>query len=846
MKPNPFHRLPAALEVAVQTIKLAARQAVERTIESLGLSALAATSAYQRDGLLGAQFELNRKSAVFALTFNDAFDERVLREVAPRAAAAAEPRKTSWDALTLVEDHDVEVKISAERFGLEVAQSVEWELRELDAYVGSLLGGKFEEHDRNPLRPEIVGEAMIRAIESVSDREDVRKVLSTEITRSLGGMMSKVYAEIVAAMRTSGVQPLSLAVRHRSTRADGSHVATDFDTLGRPLPREGPNSRSGAPTVQSAGGFDSGFSTHAGGSRSGFEPTTANARISRPSMYGGGPMGQVDPALMTLMRRLAAIDHFGGAGYPSGGGAAGGPGGPGGSLSGALHAAAHAEYDTVPGGMALPNIIVAHREELRSAAHGALDHMVIDVIGTLFDQILSDPKVPPQMARQIARLQLPVLRTALGDPSFFASRRHPVRRFVNRIASLGTAIDDWSTDAAKAFLVRVRELVQQIVEGDFDQIDTYESKLVQLEAITNELARQEVAAQDAKAAELLSEKEDELRLRALYAERLAGDLKAMSAPEFVRDFLSKVWSQVLLRAAEFEGPVAERVQYLKKVGRELFLSVQPKVSPAHRKQFLAELPKLMQDLTEGMNLIAWPDAERRAFFGRLMPAHAEALKSAPIRQLDINLLSRQVEAALEKPLPSREDLRLAAAVLPVLTEEIAPRFTPEEAARVGLLDETQVDWQAPVAADAERQAEEAELEQAADLPVTTGKGNATLDALPVVSDLAEPMQGKALAHEVQIGFAYQMEIDGEWQKVRLTHVSPGRSFFVFSHGHRHKRTVSLTQRMLVKLCETGRFRAFESAYLLERATARARRQLAKLGGGAAAGGPTTSRPGTLH
>ena len=41
--------------------------------------------------------------------------------------------------------------------------------------------------------------------------------------------------------------------------------------------------------------------------------------------------------------------------------------------------------------------------------------------------------------------------------------------------------------------------------------------------------------------------------------------------------------------------------------------------------------------------------------------------------------------------------------------------------------------------------------------------------------------------------------------------------------------MSLTLRMLVRLCETGRFKAFESAYLVERATARARRQLAGLG-----------------
>ena len=62
----------------------------------------------------------------------------------------------------------------------------------------------------------------------------------------------------------------------------------------------------------------------------------------------------------------------------------------------------------------------------------------------------------------------------------------------------------------------------------------------------------------------------------------------------------------------------------------------------------------------------------------------------------------------------------------------------------------------------------------------------------------------------------------------LSHVSPGRSFFIFTQGARHKKTVSLTQRMLLRLCETGRLRAFENSTLIERATARARRQLATL------------------
>jgi len=39
----------------------------------------------------------------------------------------------------------------------------------------------------------------------------------------------------------------------------------------------------------------------------------------------------------------------------------------------------------------------------------------------------------------------------------------------------------------------------------------------------------------------------------------------------------------------------------------------------------------------------------------------------------------------------------------------------------------------------------------------------------------------------------------------------------------------MTARMLARMCETGRMRAVESTYLMERATQRARRQLAAMG-----------------
>jgi len=777
MKPNPAHRLPAPLEAAVRRLKLAAREASERSVESLGLAALAATSPEQRDSLLGAQFELNRKSAMFLLRFNDAFDEQLLRELTlsgPQDEMAA-TKPTRWDSLSLVDDSEMDAQISIDRMAMEIAFGCEWELRDLDGYVSALLGQADGQLERNPLRPEIVAHATVRGIAAVSDRAEIRTVLMAELSRSLAALLPAAYAAVVAEMRNAGVQPLGMAVRNRPSGGAGSSDSTqDASTVGS---GHGDEAASRAGTTRQGGGY---------------RPSTQSGHLGG---RGGTPIGRVDPALMSLMRRLN-LSESGGRG-------------------GAGEAAAYTDGGAYPSPP--PNVILAHREELRQASRGAVDHMVIDVIGFLFDQILADPKVPPQLARQIARLQMPVLRAALGDPEFFASRRHPVRRFVNRIASLGAAFEDFDSEQARGFLAKVRELIEEVVEGDFDQIEIYEQKLAALVSFTAEQAGAEAKAQG-EAAALLAEKEDQLRLRQLYAQQMAGDLRDVPAPAFLLDFISRVWSQVLLQAAAqggVDGPLAQR---LRRVGRELFLSIQPKATPALRKAFLAELPKLMQELTAGMNLIGWPEEQRRAFFDQLMPTHAEALRSAALRQLDVNLMVRQVEGALQRPLPSEAEVKAAVAAMPVLTDEVVvPAFSADEARRVGLVAESAVDWDGTV-----------DIVIGDDADVAARDGEPVAPGLPALAEPPEPIAGSALADHVQLGFAYQMHLHGEWQKVRLSHVSPGRTFFIFTHGARHTETVSLTQRMLARLAESGRLRTFENGYLIERATARARRQLATL------------------
>ena len=636
------------------------------------------------------------------------------------------------------------------------------------------------------MRPEAIGLAMLRGIDDVSDRADAREVLRGELGRALARELRGTYQAIVAEFRAAGLKPAGLTVR---AQAEFGRYTSGYDTLDRGA---GGDDR---PSGRGPERHDERMDTRAGdrsrhGAASGpgrFGPSTGRGTMSPR----GTLIGQVDPSLMHLIRRLAFVEPMTGADPGSGWSE---------SLAGS----------GMPG-----NLIRAHRDELRQASTGSLDHMVIDVIGMLFDQILSDPKVPPLLARQIARLQLPVLRAALGDPTFFSSRRHPVRKFVNRLASLGASFEDFGEDDARRFLERIKALVHDIVEGDFDQIEVYERTLRELEQFIAELSRASVDAQG-DAAHLLAEKETTLRIQQHYAQQLQSELKDVDGPEFVREFLTEVWSQVLVQAAQRHGAASEPLKRLRSCARELFMSVQPKGTPTQRKEFLQQLPGMMRSLNEGMELIHWPESARKAFFGLLLPAHAESLKGEAMRTLDYNLLARRIDGAFATPLPNAESLPPMGRELPVLTDSIVlPTFSGDEAQRIGLVDESQVDWNQAVAP---APAEEAE--------VTVE--DVVIAGLPT-PDGVEPVHGEALAEHVQLGVVYQMHIDGAWQKVRLSHVSPGRAFYVFTRGKRHQKTISMTHRMLLRLCETDRLRAIESAQLLERATARARRQLAALG-----------------
>ncbi|HEY3635564.1 MAG TPA: DUF1631 family protein [Caldimonas sp.] len=868
-------RAQATLDAAINLIRTTVAAAAMHVAESMTVQAQSAAKITERDQLAATQQELRRNLGSYQNAFLEALREKVTKELAPRVDTKRKLESADWQTLSLVDEKEVEEQMNFVRLGQMISHECENQLRELAAYMGTLLNVGRADDERNPLRAEIVGAALHRGIEAISGERESRRILARELGQAVAHAMPECYDEIVRLLRERGVRPVNLTVRTVEGPGNQLGAANSGYTS---LPRDGHISSrgSGYGELESGPGSDMDLlAAHRRALATAFpgRESIDSIRDSLPSRHPTSAArarvnAAADQQLMTLLRRLTAISSQPGdlgptsllgtavaatarsqSGVRPSGYASSRHSGPAsGSDKGAISSRSGLGADSSRGaqipdpgfndgltGLMAVNLIRAHREELIQASTGKLDHMVIDVVGSLFDQILSDSRVPPQMARQIARLQLPVLRVALSDQTFFSTRRHPVRRFINRIASLANAFDDFDSGPGAKFLLQVRKLVDEIVEGDFDQIELYAAKVAELEQFIAE--QTEGAVEQSGAAVVLDQKESELRIQQRYMLQLQGALAPLQLPAYMQDFLAQVWTQALVLAVRRDGADSDRAKRYRRAGVDLVMSIQPKGSPAFRKKFLITLPPMMKDLNEGMKLIGWPESAQKEFFGKLLPAHAESLKGQPLSELDHNLMVKRLESIFATPVPVVVDGLLRSDPVPeVAPEAIERRFTEDEAKRVGLVAETAVDWSAAVGS----QGVDLDLGEATQAPVSASASlMARLDAAAAIEQLEptateageapEPNRGAGLIEHLKVGFAYQMHLKNEWQKVQLAHVSSGRSFFVFTRGGRHQETISMTSRMLARMCETGRFRVVESAYLMERATVRARKQLAALG-----------------
>ena len=511
----------------------------------------------------------------------------------------------------LVDDHQLELSIRLGEFARQLEEECSGPLFKLYQRFVTLLERPGLAGADNPVAPEGVGHGLAEMFAELGDDHARALARLAEIKALLLPEMPVLYAELnelmvrhhVRAAKTVN-QPggMGTVERRKGGRRASDRVAADpmaslqQAALSRLVPGSG----------QAAGAAGSGMavaSTTAGGSGDGGLAPAAAA-------YDAAVFDQF-MARLSQWQRQDQADLFG------------------------------------SGGAAAANSLQALKAGELAPMLRAYEAAALDVLAALFDVLFDDPQLADAVKAAMARLQIPLLKAAVLDASFFSDRAHPARVLLDTMAQaaagLGPGVDGEHPVCAE--LRRVAAAVQSEFERDLQVFSEHAAELETFMARHNHDLQTGAQAYIA-----LAEVQEERDVAAQMAHQLVDAYKVAAAPRVIADFLQGKWRQVLEAAWQAGGEEGSAWRDARSVVPELLSSVQAKPDAEERKRVAVQIPALLQKIRSGLDSIGVTSEARAPFLDACLAMQTAVLrgKALPAEPSPV------ADAVAEMPPPAAE------------------------------------------------------------------------------------------------------------------------------------------------------------------------------------------------
>lgn len=264
------------------------------------------------------------------------------------------------------------------------------------------------------------------------------------------------------------------------------------------------------------------------------------------------------------------------------------------------------------------------------AAIARMDEEVINLVNMLFEFILDDRNLAKPMKALISRMQIPVIKVALIDKTFFTKGGHAARRLLNEMskAALG-----WQGDVESGKRDPLYRKIDEVVRKLLNEFDTDVSLFSDLLAdfssfIEKEkrrsavLERRTLDAEDGKAKAEVARSTVALEIEL----RTVND----ALPEVVYQLIDSVWSNVLFVTALKHGYQSEAWLSSLKTLEDLVWSVKIPSSDEDRKRLIRLVPDLLKRLRAGFDSISFNPYEMSTLFKSLEDVHLACIRGVQV------------------------------------------------------------------------------------------------------------------------------------------------------------------------------------------------------------------------
>jgi len=416
-----------------------------------------------------------------------------------------------------------------------------------------------------------------------------------------------------------------------------------------------------------------------------------------------------------------------------------------------------------------------------SSSIGQASDDVIDIISMLFDFILDDKNLPDEFKALIGRLQIPMLKVALLDDTFFSKGNHPARKLLNEMARAGIGWDREAEGNGVGLRDKVEEIVTRILNEFEDDTTLFAVALDEFHQFNEEqLKRSELIERRIREAEEGKAKSE--TAKAIAEESLKKIVGNRQLPDAVSRLLFEAWQSVMLLIYLREGDACEAWKKHLLTAEELIESLNPPKTIEARKRLTGILPGLVKSIKAGLDAVAYGEFESAQLFQELEQIHLQVLKGEAVL---VELDNGQVAA---------EDL-----AMPVdsLEHELANIDTESDDDDVAVIEDFSDDLDFDGFEDEhELHAADKKKIKQMDLAQLTGNSTIDLDALGGIEEidmsvnppsnteissgsLPEDDQFQALVETFQVGSWFELKEQGKSVRCKLAAIIPAVGKYIF-------------------------------------------------------------------
>ncbi|MGJ7495030.1 DUF1631 family protein [Variovorax sp. RT4R15] len=718
-------------------------------------------------------------------------------------AATGSGSLNSLSRLELIGDEVVENNILSSRLALVIQDKASFELNDLRLRIQSLEGTS-ELDAKDVLRPEALAKMLVEQWLAAGLSRQLWTKVQDVVHQRLLEVVVSAYKEANAFLISKGVMPeidLKSFVKRTGgvTNTGPGAIGSSFVSSGVP-----PTTPGGMSASQRFAGQQFGFGAPPGSFAPAAIGVTSGQVVGAGHGAGGadGPTGgspllmarhRAQGVLLNLKRFVTAriggdfttrggMQSGGVAGAGMGGGGMAG-GGAGGAVFAAAIADAEAAYQIAASQYVLGDEATAVQQtaldirrrtaELKKKAPTTADKATVEIVALMFQAILAEERIPFSARVWFARLQMPVLRVAIAEPEFFGTLQHPARMLIDRMGSCVMGFDA-AAISGSALEGEIRRVVQVIEQYPETGQRVFKLVFDEFVAFLNKYLTQSDATQRLMSVAQQVEQKETMAIQ--YTIELRKMLNDMPVREEIREFLFKVWAEVLAIAALRYGGQDEQTVTLKRAASELVWAASAKPNRNDRTRVIQDLPKLLQRLRAGMTLLGIVGDPQEAHIKTIGATLSDAFmsKTEAIPQA-------QIEAMAQR-LSNLED------------------FVTDEGGE----------------SSGELPMDEASIE------LLLGVDAASIEVIPNAgSKVSEDML--AWAHELQVGTWFMLDHNGQVNQVQFVWRSDRKQLHLFASTH--GRSFLIQAGRLASYLQAGLLVPAEEETLTVRAT---REALAKL------------------